>query len=446
VSAPLEVPDSGWERRRGRIALEIERAALELFATDGVDEVTTEQIAAAAGISVRSLFRYFPTRADILAALPTRALAELSAQVRERPPEEDLLDALAAARAETLDPERRYFELLWGRVARLSPAPTKLAMAQLSPGLSRTYSGVVAAQLGLPADDPRAGAIGAAVAGVVLLTYRQWIENRGQSLLADAVGQNCEVLRRLGHLDRKANGRARDGSCHQRTGDFVHSGGVRHAAPVPEPVSDPGDRRSARRARTALDIERTALELFATHGVEEVTTEQIAEAAGISLRTLFRHFPTRADILAALPRREIDEMSERLRARPGGGGLFEAFAAGKPPAVDPERRHLELLWGRVVQRSPGPTAQVTAKLSSDLAETCSALLAERMGLPADDPGAGVIGAAVAAVVLFTYRRWVEDEGEPLLADLLAGNLEVLRHLDRPDLARRAVAPETPTTG
>jgi AcrR family transcriptional regulator len=45
-----------------------------------------------------------------------------------------------------------------------------------------------------------------------------------------------------------------------------------------------------RRQQTAKDIQRATLELAMTHGLSHVTTEAIAEAAGISTRTFFNYF------------------------------------------------------------------------------------------------------------------------------------------------------------
>lgn len=43
-------------------------------------------------------------------------------------------------------------------------------------------------------------------------------------------------------------------------------------------------------------IEAAAFELFARHGFDETTTDDIAEAAGIGRRTLFRYYPSKYDI------------------------------------------------------------------------------------------------------------------------------------------------------
>ena len=49
---------------RGETRLRIEQAALDLFTSQGFDAVTTDEVADAAGISRRTFFRYFATKAD----------------------------------------------------------------------------------------------------------------------------------------------------------------------------------------------------------------------------------------------------------------------------------------------------------------------------------------------------------------------------------------------
>jgi AcrR family transcriptional regulator len=49
-----------------RIRRSLLDAALELFSDQGYEETTTEQIAAVAGVSPRTFFRYFPTKESVL--------------------------------------------------------------------------------------------------------------------------------------------------------------------------------------------------------------------------------------------------------------------------------------------------------------------------------------------------------------------------------------------
>lgn len=63
---PRTRPLGSRERRRIRTMREIQTEALRLFGARGYDNTTIEQIAAAADISPRTFFRYFPTKEDVV--------------------------------------------------------------------------------------------------------------------------------------------------------------------------------------------------------------------------------------------------------------------------------------------------------------------------------------------------------------------------------------------
>jgi AcrR family transcriptional regulator len=56
------------DRQRAQIRADIRRAAFRLFIEQGYDAVTTEEIAAAAGVSPRTFFRHVPTKEEVLLA------------------------------------------------------------------------------------------------------------------------------------------------------------------------------------------------------------------------------------------------------------------------------------------------------------------------------------------------------------------------------------------
>ncbi|UGT42388.1 TetR/AcrR family transcriptional regulator [Nocardia yamanashiensis] len=95
------------ERQRRQIRAEIQRAAFELFARSGFDEVTTEQIAAAAGVSASTYFRHVRSKEDLLLDPVREGGAGLALLLEERPGDEPADIALAQAiltRSATLTP------------------------------------------------------------------------------------------------------------------------------------------------------------------------------------------------------------------------------------------------------------------------------------------------------------------------------------------------------
>lgn len=74
----------------------IHRAALTMVSDRGLDHVTTDEIAASAGVSPRTFFNYFPTKDEAVLGLPPDLPESLERSLLERPESEDLFTALAA--------------------------------------------------------------------------------------------------------------------------------------------------------------------------------------------------------------------------------------------------------------------------------------------------------------------------------------------------------------
>lgn len=84
--------------RRGRppgtSARSLELIALRLFTTTGFEETTVDQIAAAAGVSRRTFFRYFDSKAAVLWHEFDREVEALRAAFDEVAPDTDLMTAI----------------------------------------------------------------------------------------------------------------------------------------------------------------------------------------------------------------------------------------------------------------------------------------------------------------------------------------------------------------
>ena len=65
-------------------------------------------------------------------------------------------------------------------------------------------------------------------------------------------------------------------------------------------MSDLVNRRAA---QTRAEIVDAALELFTDQGFDATSMEQVAEAARVSRRTIYRYFPTKDDLVFESPRK-----------------------------------------------------------------------------------------------------------------------------------------------
>lgn len=78
-----------------------------------------------------------------------------------------------------------------------------------------------------------------------------------------------------------------------------------------------------RKAATQLDIARAACELFAEHGPDGTTAEDIAHRAGVALRTFYRYFRNKQEAVAPL--------------LAGGGDAWRALLAEEDPGTPSPR-------------------------------------------------------------------------------------------------------------
>lgn len=91
-----------WDRTRQLASREILETALRLFTEQGYDETTIAQIAREAGVSQRTLFRYFGTKEDLLGGDQDRFGQVLTDTISEQPAEAGVWEALRAGVAAVL--------------------------------------------------------------------------------------------------------------------------------------------------------------------------------------------------------------------------------------------------------------------------------------------------------------------------------------------------------
>ncbi len=86
-------------RKKSQVRLSIVAAALRQFDQRGFAETTVDDIAAAADVSRRTFFRYFPSKEDVYLVDPERKLALIRSELRARRDVEPILQAIRRALA-----------------------------------------------------------------------------------------------------------------------------------------------------------------------------------------------------------------------------------------------------------------------------------------------------------------------------------------------------------
>jgi len=171
--------DTEASPRRGRpprtSSRELQLIALRLFTENGFDETTIEQIAAEAGVSERTFFRYFSSKASVLWSEFDTEVGLIRAALARIPGDVPMMDAIRTAvvsvnhyRAEDV-PELRMRYNLIGTVPALQSGA-----AAHNDAWERVVSEFAAARLGQPADSLYPLAIGRAVLAACRAAYDRW--------------------------------------------------------------------------------------------------------------------------------------------------------------------------------------------------------------------------------------------------------------------------------
>jgi TetR/AcrR family transcriptional regulator, regulator of mycofactocin system len=164
-------------RRRVTSRAELEHAAFDLFARQGFDRTTVDDIAAAAGIGRRTFFRYFPSKNDVPWGNFEGELERMRARLATCAQETPLMDAIRVAIVDfnRIEPEqvpwhRRRMELILR-------TPTLQAHSTLRYAAWReVIADFVCERTGQSPDALAPRTIAYAALGVAVAAYEQWLE------------------------------------------------------------------------------------------------------------------------------------------------------------------------------------------------------------------------------------------------------------------------------
>jgi AcrR family transcriptional regulator len=161
------------ERKKQQTRLQISDIATRLFIERGFENVTVAEVAAAANVSVNTVFNYFSTKEELFFDR-TEAIGWSSSVVRERRRGESAVMALRRAFRKMLKNERLVLPSMRHFVATVENSPALSAhvrwlVEQSEADLAR----VLCAEAGVPEGDATARAVAALSSALIALILRE---------------------------------------------------------------------------------------------------------------------------------------------------------------------------------------------------------------------------------------------------------------------------------
>jgi AcrR family transcriptional regulator len=165
------------------------------------------------------------------------------------------------------------------------------------------------------------------------------------------------------------------------------------------------------------------MELYVTRGYEQTTVAEIAEHAGLTERTFFRHFADKREVMfwgaAALQELLVDSVSNASpETRPI---VAAAHALENSSAMFEERRAGVQQRQLVISANPELQERELIKLAKLAAALAEAL--RKRGT--NDPAASLAAEAGIAVFRIAFENWVSDGNDRKLRQVIRDSFEQL---------------------
>lgn len=171
---------------------------------------------------------------------------------------------------------------------------------------------------------------------------------------------------------------------------------------------------------------RAAVELYEERGFERTTALQIAERAGVTERTFFRHFADKREVLFDGSNALQDAVVGAVAAAPSSMAPVEAVGSAMQSAASllEDRRDDARRRAAVIAVNPSLQERELLKLATLAGAAAEAL--RRRGVA--DPAAAMAAEIGVTVFKIGFERWIGDESPGDLARCIRAALDQLKEL------------------
>ena len=174
-------------------------------------------------------------------------------------------------------------------------------------------------------------------------------------------------------------------------------------------------------------MKRAAMDLGAERGFEQTTAGDIAEHAGVTERTFFRHFADKREVLFDGSEALLQSTREAIVAAPADLSPLETALLGIAAATElvvDDRDHAVRRW-QIITANPSLQERELLKLAT-MADTTAEALRNR-GIA--EPAASLAAHNAVTVFRVAYSRWVSTPESPVFTACFKETAAALRTLD-----------------
>ena len=188
--------------------------------------------------------------------------------------------------------------------------------------------------------------------------------------------------------------------------------------------------QTVRSERTRDALRRAAMERFQAQGVEATSAEQIAADAGVTLRTFYRHFPSKHDLLFADYDAGLQWFRRALAGRPADESIVESVRTSIFAFPYDVQAVTQIAAFRAAELDPERIVQHLRRVQADLADAILEHLDRRAAQGAGDADrldVVVTARCIAAAVFGAMEVWMQRDERSLaeLAELSHAALSAL---------------------
>lgn len=186
-------------------------------------------------------------------------------------------------------------------------------------------------------------------------------------------------------------------------------------------------RREEKKKATRERLQAAAFARFQEEGYDETKIEDIAQDAGVSPRTVYRYFPTKADLVYADTTDNAATIAQLIVDRPAAESAFVALRAAMvefAPVLDSDVNYER---GRLIAIDP-TLYRYSLEVRDQMGNAMGQALVDRGGAGASEADRRLLGHLAMASLLVALRTWRDDDESAGLADHAARTLDAIPRL------------------